>query len=368
MSADVVHGLACPRCGGMVAAPEGQALVICPFCDQRSVVSAERENGSPEGGAGYGIRRYQAPLRINREGLEQIFRGFVSGKVQVARDCAAKAVISEVFLVHLPFWTVWARGVAWAFGKEKVGSGDDARYEPRERRAVSELNWNAPACEVGEFGVQRVSLDGRPLEPFEPDGLHRSGMVFDPLGSSVDAFEAARQHFEAKIASQVKLDRAEQTFTRLTNKRIGLVYYPLWVMRYLYRGRSFQVVVDGYDGQVLYGKAPGSVAYRAGVLVGGMALGALLAVDGPAWLLSGASSSDDDFPLGAAFAALAFGVIMMLGAYRIFRKQEHYEYQRYKALAGAAGGGKGLVEGLTGSLSLNAQQIENIAKHLKDFQ
>src|SRR5690606_41752721 len=50
-----------------------------------------------------------------------------------------------------------------------------------------------------------------------------------------------------------------------------------WVLRYLYRGRAFQVVVDGYSGKVLYGKAPGNTIYRAAVLVASMAVGALLA-------------------------------------------------------------------------------------------
>ena len=65
------------------------------------------------------------------------------------------------------------------------------------------------------------------------------------------------------------LDRIGQVFVRLTGWQESLVYYPLWVLRYSYRGRSFQVVVDGFSGEVLYGKAPGSVFYRAAVLVGG---------------------------------------------------------------------------------------------------
>jgi hypothetical protein len=40
----------------MVPIPEGQAVVRCPFCDQRSLVRGER-----------GLRRYQVPQRIERE-------------------------------------------------------------------------------------------------------------------------------------------------------------------------------------------------------------------------------------------------------------------------------------------------------------
>jgi hypothetical protein len=356
MSADTVHGLGCPRCGGIVPVPEGQALVICPYCDQRSVLSAVSDTLG-EGS----VRRYQVPLRASREKVEATFRGFVSGKMQVARDCAAQAQVSEVFLVHLPFWTVWGRGIAWAFGQEQVGSGDDKRYEPREKRAVRELSWNAPACEVGEFGIQRVALDGRPLEPFDAAALHRSGMVFEPVGSVGAALESARSHFSQEIKSEISLDRTEQQFVRLTSTRIGLVYYPLWVLRYLYRGRAFQIVVDGYNGDVLYGKAPGSVAYRAGVLVGGMAAGSVLSVDVPVLILS-SYSGNDDFPIVIVLGAVVAGVALMFTAYRTFRHSEHYEFHRYKALA-ARPGAEGL---LTGSLSM--AKIEAAVRTLEKFQ
>ncbi len=60
MSADLLQGLSCPRCGGMVPVPEGQALVICPYCEQRSAVSAEKlptaeetaDGGETAGGGG----------------------------------------------------------------------------------------------------------------------------------------------------------------------------------------------------------------------------------------------------------------------------------------------------------------------------
>lgn len=279
-----------------------------------------------------GVLRYQAPLRVDRQQAEAVMRQFLSGKVQVARDCAREAVLTEAFVVHLPFWSVWGRGLAYAFGQQKVGSGDNERWEPREKKAAREMSWNAPACEVGEFGVRRIGLEGCPMEPFNPDALHRTGMVFEPVGSPRAALEAARASFEDTIRKDASLSRVNQLFTRLTRPRLGLLYYPLWVTRYTYRGRAFQVVVDGVNGQVLYGKAPGSVGYRAAVLVGGMAVGSVVAVDVPTAILL-SSSSDDDSPVGLALAAFVVGMIILGWAYRTFRHAEHYEYHKYKGKA-----------------------------------
>ena len=142
MSEQALKGLGCPRCGGIVPVPEGQVLVACPYCEQRSVVSGE-----------HGVRRYQVPQRIDRAQAEQSGRGFMSSNPQIASGLRQQAQITEVFLVHLPFWAAWGRGVAWAFGQVKVGSDEHSHYEAREKKVVRDLAWNGVACDVGEFGV-----------------------------------------------------------------------------------------------------------------------------------------------------------------------------------------------------------------------
>jgi hypothetical protein len=319
---DKLHGLSCPDCGGMVPIPEGQTIVICPYCELRSFVRGER-----------GLRRYQIPQMIDAERAKSGLRQFLSGHRAIAGDVAKRARLTESFLAYLPFWTKWARVLGWIFGQEKVGSGDDARYVPREVRVAQEMTWNSAACDVGEFGVTEIPLNTQALEPFNPEVLHERGMVFEPIGSLSDAKSAAQKDFHSRVRRLGDLNRVAQVFTRMVRERMGLVYYPLWVMRYLYRGRAFQVVVDGLTGQVLYGKAPGSSIYRAAVLVGGMALGAFLAVDASAIAFTIGVNLDDDgvvalFIGGLALIAIGFGLMGIV--YRKFRYGEIFEYRGYQ--------------------------------------
>jgi hypothetical protein len=315
-----VHGLACPRCGGMVPVPEGQAIVQCPFCSLSSVVRGER-----------GMLRAQVQQRIDRERAIQAMTRFLGSHMAIARDAAKQASLEEAFIAHLPFWTNRARVLGWTFGEKQVGSGDNKRYEPREVRFSEDMIWTGAACDVGEFGVQRVELRGRAVEPFTPDLLHGTGLVFEPIGSSTDARTSAEEEFTERVRKAANLDRIGQVFVRLTSWQESLVYYPLWVLRYSYRGRSFQVVVDGFSGEVLYGKAPGSVFYRAAVLVAGTALGALVAVDASSAVWASAGSSSNDDALGAiifGFFLLAAGLGIQYAAYRAFRYGEHYEFRQ----------------------------------------
>jgi hypothetical protein len=89
--------------------------------------------------------------------------------------------------------------------------------------------------------------------------------------------------------------------------------------------------VDAFSGEVHYGKAPGSTFYRAAMLVGGMALGALVAVDGSSLAVYlGINSDSDDaggLIIGGLFV-LVIGFGIMAAAYRAFRYGEHYEFRR----------------------------------------
>jgi len=317
---ETTHGLTCPNCGGTVPIPEGQVIVRCPYCELRSLVRGER-----------GIQRYQVPLRLNRAQAEAALRRFISRHRAIAADAARHASLEEAFVAYLPFWASWAHVLGWVFGQKRVGSGDDARYEPREVQVTQDASWNAAACDVGEFGVESVPLDGQPLEPFNPDQLHQRGLVFEPVGSVSDARAAAGAEFHDRVHRSVRLDRIAQTFVRTVRERFGLVYYPMWILRYLYRGRVFQVVVDGYSGEVLFGKAPGNTLYRAARLVGGIALGAILAVDGSALAFAIAAQAKGDSVIafiGGGFVLLLIGFGLIAASYRAFRYGEEFEYRQ----------------------------------------
>lgn len=315
--AEITLGLSCPNCGGRIKIPEGQRLVICPYCQQRSIVRGER-----------GVLHYQVPVRIDRQQAEALLPRFLSGHAAIARNASHLAKIEESFLVYLPFYTAWGRVLGWVFGQKQVGSGENRRYEPREVQFAQDVSWNEAACDVGEFGVESVPLEDKPYQPYDDDQIHHSGMVFEPVNSLSEALQRAENEFQARVSDAANLDRVSQVLVRIVRKRFGLIYYPLWILRYIYRGRAYQVSVDGYSGQVLYGKAPGNTLYRAAILVGGMALGAMIALDVPTIVLYLGRNSDDlDGLIILSGIALLIGFSIMAFAYRTFRYGEEYEYR-----------------------------------------
>jgi hypothetical protein len=301
------------------------------------------------------VRRYQVSARITQDQALAALSGFF-GKMSVARDARTKSQVTEAFLVHLPFWTLWARALGWAFGQKRVGSGKSSHYEPREVRLASDMVWAGAACDVAEFGVTNVELTNQTVEPFDSEHLHASGMVFEPTGSVAEAEEAAQATFDETARSMAGLDRLNQLWMRYVNRRFGLVYYPLWALRYSYRNRSFQVVVDAFTGKVLYGKAPGSTLFRAGALSLGMALGAFLIVDVPVLFLRliGNSNNNSSASCFIPLAAILGGIAAMSFAYRSFRYGEQVEVNSFKP-------GRGKTKGDSSTSST----VKSIAKSLE---
>jgi DNA-directed RNA polymerase subunit RPC12/RpoP len=313
--ADVITGLACPNCAGALSVREGQRIVKCPYCSARSLVRGER-----------GVRRYQVPRQVDRDRAAQSVRGFWRG-FNRAFDLGAKAQITEMFLAYLPYWRAQSQMAGWIFGDKRVRSGKSSRMEPREVQLMEEVDWTGAAADVAEFGVSSIGLTGTPFAAYDPEALHQEGMVFEPTGSQTAATDSADKAWEKMAKAKSGLDRVSQTLLRFLRRTLALVYYPLWVGRYTYRNRAYQVVVDGFSGRVLYGKAPGNIYYRAAMLVAGTAAGAFVMVDGLALAVTilANSSSNDGGDLVLLGLPLVGGAALIYSGYRLFRWGEEIE-------------------------------------------
>jgi hypothetical protein len=342
-----VKGLTCPNCNGIVPVAEGVRVVHCPFCDLRCLVQGER-----------GVRRWQVANRVDSAAALSAVSGFFTG-LNKAFDLKKKAHVRELFLVYLPYWRVHAFVAGWMFGRVKSGK-DSTR--PVEVEVMEEMHWNDAAADVSEFGVHQVAFTATDLEPYESERLHGEGMVFEPSESRTEALAEAEDHFVYTARRKKSLKTRYFEKFHLLRPHLSLVYYPLWVGRYQYRNRSYQVVVDGLRGRVLYGKAPGNIFYRAAALVGGMALGNFVMINGTlvaGWFLD--SSSDED-GLGLLCLPFAVGVGLIVAAYRTFRYGE--EVEKIDAGARKASGSRN--QQARGWLAAGANIIEELTHLSKD--
>ncbi len=315
------QGLICPNCAGVVPVAEGVRIVQCPYCNMHSLVQGER-----------GVRRWQVARQIDRGRAEEAVRGFLGG-MRKARDLRRLATIDEMVLAYLPFWRVEATVAGWLFGRVRK---DDDETKPDEHYVFESMHWNDAAVDVSEFGVHRIVVSRADLAPFDSQALHAEAMVFEPSESRTAALDEARNHFVSRARKDAAQKSTSYENIQLLRPEFALVYFPVWIGRYSYRNRTYQVVVDGAGGRVMYGKAPGNILYRAVSLVAGLAVGNLVLVNGT--ILAALAQTDDD-SLGLLLLPIVVGIGLILYGYRQFRYGEEVEDKPRDFQKADAGGG-----------------------------
>ncbi len=269
MAESVIKGISCPSCGGSLDLGEGMNTLKCKYCGVSLLVRGEKGT----------LKYHQTRKTDGGQAVESVRKWFWG--VDKARDLRKLAAFETPFLVYLPFWRISGEVVGGVFGnkvrRETVRRGNKTEVrtvrEPVERMVMKSYVWTDAACDVSEFGVDTVEMPSPDLSMYNREQLQKDGMVFEPTKSRTDALKQARAQMVDWARGSVDVD--EVTFEKLNvvDTKPSIVYYPLWVLRYDYKGRTYQALTDGATNQLLYGRAPGSTIFRVISLVGTMFAG-----------------------------------------------------------------------------------------------
>ncbi len=256
----VLTGLTCASCAGTVDVQEGLTNVICRYCGTPQAVVGRR-----------GILRVMVLNSIERETASRAVRKWFSKGIRKEPALKKDARFQEAFLAWFPFVRARLDAVGWVLGvrekKRKRGKRWETVREPVEIDVERSIDWTMAAADMGEFGVHRIDLTGDQVLPLDDQLLRSRGMVFRPNRSLEETADALSERALESITRSNRLDHISFSWLAAVRRRVALVYYPMWVIRYGFRGQTYQVLIDAEGGGVAYGKAPGNHVYRAFSLV-----------------------------------------------------------------------------------------------------
>ena len=303
----IVRGITCPACAGELDLTEGVETFNCKYCG--SLLTTEGDKGT---------LKYYVPRTISREeAINRTYRWLDKG-LSKARGLEKKSKVEDVFLTYIPYWRIKAVVVGWIFGQEartrRVGNTTQTYYVDVEKKIQMPFDQTFAACDISELGVQQVNLSGNELIPVEFEQLQKDGMTFNIISSKKEISETARNQFVLKAKSANRVAYTNFEYLEMVREYISIVYYPLWVIRYNFQNRIYQVVVDGEDGSICYGKAPGNNLFRAIVGIFGISLGMYFATFFAAFALG-----DGDASFGAYILVLIIGIVLISWGYKKFR-------------------------------------------------
>jgi len=263
---DLTVSLNCPSCGGTLSVEEGTSVTNCSYCD--ALLRIEGEKGI-----------FRTMFKNNLDELKATATLKVwFGSGMKARDLSSKARITELYPIYLPFWRFNARAAGWVCGFEERRYTDSKgrSYTKRidmERMVFRDYDWTEIACDAGDLGIKSMkNLQGEAV-------LHDEGTIptFEATTSSDDARNKGQEAIRGMARSSANVPRITFEKIQVLPHSLTLIFYPIWVGRYEYSGRSYFATLDGVTGKILSGRAPGDPLYRSIAMTLGSMAGGLLA-------------------------------------------------------------------------------------------
>ena len=260
----VLAGLTCASCAGTIDVQEGLTNVVCRYCGTPVAVVGER-----------GVTRLMVLDRVDRSAAGLAVRRWFAKGIRKAPALKREARLEESFLAWVPYVRARFDVVGWVLGtkehRKKSGNRWVTEHRPVEVQVERSVDRTMESGDMAEFGVRRVGLAGDQLLPLDDELLRSRGMVFRPQRTPAEVGDALTRTAMEQVQATGEVDRVTFSWFAAIRRRTTVVYYPFWVIRYGFRGQSYQALIDAEDGTLAYGKAPGNHLFRALSLVGASA-------------------------------------------------------------------------------------------------
>jgi hypothetical protein len=241
----VVEEIKCPHCGAPIAFEPGEILATCKYCGFTVVI----ETGQ--------MFNYEHSLLLNKYDpvqAEEPIREWMREGFMKPSDLARKAKITQKELVYLPFWVVSVEA-------KSTYKGIFERITPavtKEGTIEKDYEWLVLARKASEFPTREynVPLEGKMAYDFRR--IEGFAKVFNSEIDKAEAEEQAKAEIENnhRFLAQQDVDKIIEMKTEVKIEETVYLHSPIWFIKYEYKGKTYQLILDGSTGGVIKGDIP----------------------------------------------------------------------------------------------------------------
>jgi len=242
----VAKEIACSHCGAPLPVQPGEILITCNYCGFTSVVDTGK------------AFEFEHSLILNTVAEGQIFddlKNWMKNSFIAPKDLSKKANISEQNLTYLPFWVVSGEASSHYKGIfERVAPAVE-----KDGDISNNYDWMVLARTQSDFPTRSYHLALEGKIPFEATKIEKGAKVLNSEMTQEEATERARDEIN-NLHQYLAKDRVDKIVDIKTNFDISATYYlhaPVWFLTYGYKGKQFQVLIDGASRQIIKGDLPG---------------------------------------------------------------------------------------------------------------
>ena len=241
----VVQEITCSHCGAPISFEPGEIIATCKYCGYTVVI---------ETGKTFSFEHSMLQNKYDLTEIEEPIKNWMRAGFLKPSDLARKSKIMEKTLIYLPFWVMSVEA-------ESDYKGIFERITPavvKEGEIEKKYDWLVLARRATEFPTReydvpltgKVAYDFRKIEAF--------AKVLNSEIEKNEAGELAKQQIEEhhRYLAQQDVDRVIEMKNEIKIDQTVYLHAPIWFVKYEYKGKTYQLLIDGATGTVLKGDIP----------------------------------------------------------------------------------------------------------------
>ncbi|MGC8895186.1 MAG: hypothetical protein ACP5LB_00255 [Candidatus Bathyarchaeia archaeon] len=241
----IVQEIRCSNCGAPISFEPGEIIATCKYCGYTVVI---------ETGKAFTFDHSMLLNKYDPAQVEEVVKSWMTSGFLKPPDLARKSKIIEKSLIYIPFWIITAEA-------ETKYKGIFERIAPaviKEGQIKKEYNWLILARKATEFPTREYDV---PLEGKIPYDFRKIEGYARTLNSEIDkdeALEQAKQEIEEhhKYLAQQDVDKIIEIESEIRVSQTVYLHAPIWFIKYEYKGKTYQLIIDGATGAVVKGDIP----------------------------------------------------------------------------------------------------------------
>ena len=241
----IVQEIRCSNCGAPIAFAPGEIIATCKYCGYTTVI---------ETGQTFTFEHSVLSNKYDPTQIEEPIKNWMRAGFLKPADLAKKSKIIEKTLIYLPFWVVSVEA-------ESDYKGIFERITPpvvKEGKIEKKYDWLVLARKASEFPTREYDV---PLEgkiPYDFRKIEAFAKVLNSETDKNDAVELAKQQIEEhhRYLIQQDVDKIIEIKNEIDVKQVVYLHAPIWFVKYEYKGKAYQLLIDGATGTTIKGDIP----------------------------------------------------------------------------------------------------------------
>ncbi|QSZ66167.1 hypothetical protein RJ40_00960 [Methanofollis aquaemaris] len=273
--------VSCPHCGGPLISEKFPDPALCDAC------LSEIEQTT---------RSLLFTRTITGDLAIEAVRAWWGG-ILMTWNLRDRAQVTDCQLKYFPFWKLTAHLTGFVKGYKTESEVN----VPVEESVDDDFVWTEIACDASDLGIYYLrNLDGE-TGPYDVGAF--TGRVPEVIVPRTDAVSEGIAGLEYGVLMHSEIPTITEHELHFSDCENTLLIYPFWIVRYAYAGRTYFATVDGVTGDIIAGRAPGSLFWRICAFVAATTV-TFLAV--PVWIYL----MEVVFPGSAGYFSEIFGDIV----------------------------------------------------------